>query len=325
MLAELAASGGGSVHLPVPPLMHATGSVTSFAAWGSGGSVVLLASRSFDAVELLETIARERATSVVIVGDVHARPMLETLDAKPDGWDLSSVRVLSSTGAMWSASAKERLAAYLPRALLVDTLGSSEAIGIASSVSRAGEPATTARFAITDDTRVVTEDGEWVVPGSGEQGLLARRGATSLGYYKDEAKTASTVRVIEGQRWMVPGDWATVETDGTITLLGRGSGTINTGGEKVFAEEVEEVLKEHPSVRDVVVVGIPDERFGQAVAAIVEPELGATPVLAELVAHTRARLAAYKAPRRLLVVPSIERHANGKVDRVSWQERASRG
>lgn len=315
-------TGPGPVHLTSPPLMHGTGSMTSFAAWSSGGCVVLLPNRSFDAAELFDTIERERANSVVMVGDVHGKPMLDALDAEPHRWDLSSVRVLSSTGSMWSALVKERLSQYLPRALLVDTLGSTEAPGIASSVTRAGESATTAIFAVTDDTRVVTEDDRWVHAGSGERGLLARRGPTSLGYYKDESKTEATFRTIDGERWLVPGDWATVEHDGAITLLGRGSGTINTGGEKVFAEEVEEAVKQHPSVRDVVVVGVPDERYGEAVCAVVEPEPGEVPELDDLVAVVRGRLAAYKAPRRLIVVPSLERLANGKVDRTAWQERA---
>jgi acyl-CoA synthetase (AMP-forming)/AMP-acid ligase II len=318
-------NGPGPVHLPAPPLMHGTGSMTSFAVWGCGGSVALLEGRRFAADELLDTVVRERATSVVIVGDVHAKPMLSVLDAEPTRWDLSIVRVLSSTGAMWSAPVKERLLAYFPRALLVDTLGSSEAPGIAASVTRPGEAAVTARFAVTDDTRVLGEDGRWVEAGSSERGLLARRGPVSLGYYKDEAKTATTVRVIDGQRWVVPGDWATVGTDGSITLLGRGSGTINTGGEKVFPEEVEEALKAHPSVRDVVVVGVPDERYGETVCAVVEPEPGHTPVLDELVDVARAHLAGYKVPRRLIVVASLERQANGKVDRSDWQRRAAGG
>jgi fatty-acyl-CoA synthase len=313
----------GPVHLPAPPLMHATGSITSFAAWGSGGSVVLLPGRSFRAEELFDAVEREHASSVVIVGDVHAKPMLDALDAQPERWDLSSVRVLSSTGSMLSGPVKERLSSYMPRALVVDTLGSTEAPGIASSVTRAGEAASTASFRVTDDTRVVTDDDRWVAPGSGERGLLARRGPTSLGYYKDDAKTAKTFRTIDGERWLVPGDWATVVADGTIALLGRGSGTINTGGEKVFPEEVEEALKTHASVRDVVVVGVPDERFGETVCAVVEPEPGAAPNLDELIAAVRTHLAAYKAPRRLLVVPSLERLANGKVDRTAWQKRAS--
>jgi fatty-acyl-CoA synthase len=316
-------SAPGPVHLPAPPLMHATGAITSFAAWGSGGSVVLLTGRSFDPAELFDTIERERANSVVMIGDVHGKPMLDALDAEPDRWDLSSVRVLSSTGSMWSASVKERLSAYLPSALLVDTLGSTEAPGIASSVTRPGQAATTAIFAVTDDTRVVAEDDHWVEPGSGDRGLLARRGAISLGYYKDHAKTATAFRVVDGQRWLVPGDWATVEADGTITLLGRGSGTINTGGEKVFPEEVEEALKEHAGVRDVVVVGVPDDRFGETVCAVIEPESGYEPDLHALVAIVRTRLAGYKAPRRLIVVPSLERLANGKVDRTAWQARAT--
>ena len=316
-------TGPGPVHIPAPPLMHGTGSITSFAVWGCGGSVVLLRGRSFAPVELLDTVVAERAASVVIVGDVHGKPLLDTLDRQPSRWDLSPVRVLASTGAMWSAPVKERLSAYLPRALLVDTLGSSEVPGIAASVTRPGEKAVTARFAVTDDTRVITENDRWVAAGSPERGLVARRGPASIGYYKDEAKTATTVRTIDGERWIVPGDWATVGDDGTITLLGRGSGTINTGGEKVFPEEVEEALKTHPSVRDVIVVGVPDERFGETVCAIVEPEAGHSPVLEELAAVARAHLAGYKVPRRLIVVPSLERQANGKLDRAAWHARAS--
>jgi 3-oxocholest-4-en-26-oate---CoA ligase len=316
--------GAGPVHVPVPPLMHATGAVTSFAALGSGGCIALLPSRSFDAVEALDVIAGERAASVVIIGDVSAKPLLDALDADPTRWDLSSVRVLSSTGTMWSAQVKERLSAYLPRAILVDVYGSSEAIGVASSIMKPGEKGETARFAASDDARVISEDGtRFLEPGSHERGLLARRGHTSLGYYKDDAKTATTVRMVDGQRWVVPGDWATLEDDGTITLLGRGSGTINSGGEKIFPEEVEEVLKEHASVRDVVVVGVPDDRFGETVAAVVEAEPGQGVSLAVLAEHARSRLAGYKVPRRLLVVPTLERPANGKVDRVAWQRRAA--
>src|SRR5262245_22655401 len=319
----LAEAGTGPVHVPVPPLMHATGSVTSFAVFGSGGSVALLPSRSFDAVETLEVIAGERAASVVIIGDVSAKPILDALDAEPDRWELSSVRVLSSTGTVWSASVKERLSAYLPRAILVDVYGASEAIGVTSSIMKPGSRGETARFDGTDDARVVSEDGtRFLEPGSGERGLLARRGNTSIGYYKDDEKTSTIVRVIDGQRWVVPGDWATLDADGTITLLGRGSGTINTGGEKVFPEEVEEALKEHSAVRDVVVVGVADDRFGETVAAVVELEAGHDLTLDELAAHARERLAAYKVPRRIAIVPSLERAANGKVDRVEWQRRA---
>ena len=180
----------------------------------------------------------------MIVGDVHGKPMLDALDAEPERWDLSTVRVLSSTGSMWSAPVKERLSAYLPRALLVDTLGVDRGAGdrvVGDPCPAKPRPRRSSRSPTTRACSPRTSDGS--TPGSGERGLLARRGATSLGYYKDEAKTATTFRIIDGQRWLVPGDWATVEADGTITLLGRGSGTINTGGEKVFPEEVEEALK----------------------------------------------------------------------------------
>jgi acyl-CoA synthetase (AMP-forming)/AMP-acid ligase II len=204
--------------------------------------------------------------------------------------------------------------------------GSSESVAVASSITPPGGRAETARFAARADVRVLSGDGtRFIEPGSSEHGLLAREGATPLGYYKDASKSVTTVRVIDGRRWVVPGDWATIDADGTITLLGRGSGTINSGGEKVFPEEVEHVLEAHPSVRDVVVVGVPDDRLGETVAAVVEPERGHDVTLATLADHARSRLAAYKVPRRLFVVESLDRLANGKVDRTEWQRRAAAG
>jgi acyl-CoA synthetase (AMP-forming)/AMP-acid ligase II len=301
--------------------MHGIGSVTSFQAMSSGGCIVTLASRVYDPVELLDTIERERVTTVALVGDVMTRPLVEALDASPGRWDLSSLRIMSSSGAMWSASVKEALLRHAERLVLVDTLGSSESVGMAASLTTTGGTASTGRFAIGEDTRVITADGRFVEPGSGEEGLVSKRGHTSFGYYKDPDKTSATYRVIDGVRWMTPGDVATVESDGTITLLGRGSGCINTGGEKVFPEEVEEALKGHPAVRDAAVVGIPDERFGEVVAAVVEPEPGgAAPDPDALTAHVRERLAPYKAPRRILVVPSIDRLVTGKHDYKRWKE-----
>jgi 3-oxocholest-4-en-26-oate---CoA ligase len=174
------------------------------------------------------------------------------------------------------------------------------------------------------DTKVITDDGRFVEPGSGEQGMLARRGRTSLGYYKDEAKTDATFRVVDGERWLVPGDAATVEADGTITLLGRGSVSINTGGEKVFPQEVEDVVTAHPAVRDALVVGVPDDRFGEAVVAVVELEGEASEIDAEAIrAYARERLAGYKVPRQVLVVPSLERQVTGKPDYQRWKRDAT--
>jgi acyl-CoA synthetase (AMP-forming)/AMP-acid ligase II len=203
---------------------------------------------------------------------------------------------------------------------MIDSLGSSEAIGMASNTTTAesaaatGGAATTAKFALGPNTKVLTEDGREVLPGSGERGRVALRGRTPIGYYKDEAKSASTFITFEGVRWSIPGDWAEVEADGTLKLYGRGSQCINTGGEKVFPEEVEEALKTHPTVADAAVVGVPNERFGEAITALVEAKPGAVLDDAALIAHVREHLAAYKSPKRILPIDTIGRAANGKLD-----------
>jgi acyl-CoA synthetase (AMP-forming)/AMP-acid ligase II len=223
---------------------------------------------------------------------------------------------------MWSAASKEGLLRHHPKMLLVDSFGSSEAISMGTSVSTGTEAAKTAKFTLSDRTRVLADDGTWVQPGSGVRGLVAIKGRTPIGYYKDPEKSAGTFRVIEGERWSIPGDYAEVEPDGTLTLLGRGSVCINTGGEKVYPEEVEEVLKEHPSVRDAVAVGVPDERFGEAITAVVELGPGEPLDEAAIVAHVKSRLAAYKAPKHVLAVDTIGRAANGKVDYKRLKEHA---
>ena len=217
---------------------------------------------------------------------------------------------------MWSQETKEGLLRHHPMMLLSDGFSSSEAIGMGQSVSGGGQGvAKTAKFALGPRARVVSEDRtRWVEPGSGEAGLVALKGPNPLGYYKDEAKTAATFVTIDGERYSIPGDWATVEADGSLTLLGRGSVCINTGGEKVFPEEVEEVLKQHPSVADAVVVGVPDEKFGEAITAMVEARPGATVDEADVIAHVRTKLAAYKSPKRVFEVATIGRAPNGKVD-----------
>ncbi len=299
------------------PLIHGTAGLTSLTTLTQGGCVVLLTSRSFDADEAWRTVEAERVTNLVIVGDVFARPMVDALDAASAAgrpYDLSSVRVVLSSGVMWSAPVKHALLAHKPDLTLVDTLGSSEAVGIGVNVSRGDERPRTARFRLSDNARVFTEDGRAVEPGSGERGLLAVGGPLPLGYYKDPDKTAATYRELDGRRWSVAGDWATVEADGTITLLGRGSQCINTGGEKVYPEEVEETLKEHPEVVDCNVVGVPDERWGEAVVAVVELAPGSRIGDEEIVAHAREHLSGYKLPKRVVRVPRIERSPNGKTD-----------
>ena len=300
--------------IPCAPLMHGTGLFTAMSALSSAGSIVLLEGRSFSATELLNTVERERVTECSIVGDVFAKPVLRELDAHPGHWDLSSLWLMVSSGVMWSAEVKAGLLRHQPRLVLVDTLGSSEAIGLARSATSAKGVASTAGFQLGADTQVLDDRGRPVVAGSGDIGLVALRGRGPVGYYKDAAKTASTFRIIDGVRWSIPGDWAAVEADGTVRLLGRGSGCINTGGEKVFPEEVEEALKRYPFVRDAVVVGVPDERFGEAVVALVELDDGAAFDETALIASVKTTLAGYKAPKRVVHVETIGRAANGKAD-----------
>jgi fatty-acyl-CoA synthase len=303
-----------AVTLPACPLMHGTGQFSSLITMNLGGTIVTLPSRHFDVHELLSEVERHRVSSIVIVGQAFAAPILEHLDAHPGRYDLSSVMMISSSGVMWSQENKEGLLRHVPQAVLFDSLGSSEAVGLGGSVSTVGGASRTASFQLGPNCAVFTEDGRRVAPGSGEQGLVAVGGFIPLGYYRDEAKTAQTFRTFEGRRWSVPGDWAEVNTDGTLKLLGRGSVCINTGGEKVFPEEVEEALKTHPAVRDAVAVGLPDPRFGETICAVVEAEPGSEPDLDTLAGHVKASLAAYKAPRHLVVVDTIGRAPNGKVD-----------
>jgi fatty-acyl-CoA synthase len=304
------------------PLMHGTGQFSSLIAMNLGGAVVSLPSRRLDVAELWSEVERTRANAIIIVGQAFAGPMLEHLDANPGRYDLRSVRLISSSGVMWSQENKDGLLRHLPGAILFDSYGSSEAVGLGGSVSAQGTAAETAKFLLGPTCAVFTEDGRRVAAGSGERGLVAITGFIPLGYYKDEAKTAQTFRTFEGVRWSVPGDFAEVNADGTLRLLGRGSVCINTGGEKVFPEEVEEAMKTHVGVRDAVAVGVPDPRFGEAICAIVEPDGDRAVDPAELSAHVRERLAAYKAPRHVVVVDSIGRAPNGKVDYKRLKELA---
>ncbi|MGH8919236.1 MAG: AMP-binding protein, partial [Actinomycetes bacterium] len=300
--------------LPGPPLMHGTALFTAFSVLNSGGSIVLSETRSFSAPDMLDTISREGVTQISIVGDAFARPLLAELDANPDRYDLSALWLIVSSGVMWSAEVRAGLLRHHPGLTLVDSLGSSEALGMGRSTSGKGSTPGTAGFQLSPETRVLAEDGSQVEPGSGRRGLVALPGRGPIGYYKDPEKTAGTFRVIDGKRWVIPGDFATVEADGSVRLLGRGSVCINTGGEKVFPEEVEESLKRHPGVRDAVVVGVAHERFGEMVVGVVEPEPGTAPDPVDMIAWVRERLADYKSPRHILLVDTIGRSPSGKVD-----------
>jgi 3-oxocholest-4-en-26-oate---CoA ligase len=299
--------------------------------------VVLLESRKYDPVELLDTVEREHVNGLVIVGDPFSRPLLAALNAQPGHWDLSSLAMVISSGAMWSESIKEELLAHHDGMLLVDAFSSSEALGMGMSISGKGNAAATAKFTLGPDVKVLADDGTEITPGSDEIGVLALGGRNPLGYYKDDEKSARTFRVVDGVRYSVPGDFAQVDADGTIHLLGRGSVCINSGGEKIFPEEVEEALKTHDAVRDAVVVGIPHPTFGEQIVGVIELAGGpgaagngaggangaggvggaggaAAPTEADLINHVKERLASYKAPRRVRVVDTIGRAPNGKVD-----------
>ena len=302
------------VSVPCCPLMHGTGMwVGAMPALNTGGTVVLLEGRHFEADELLRVVERERVTRLAIVGDAFARPILRAMESaaeRGDLPDLSSLTQISSSGAMWSAEIKDGLTRYTA-AVLADGLGSTEGGGYGSVATDRETAGTTARFTPSPDTLVLGPDDRPLEPGSPEPGLLATRTAAK-GYYKDAEKTARTFKQIDGADYVITGDFATLHEDGSITLHGRGSNCINSGGEKIFPEEVEEALKTHPAVDDCYVVGIPDERFGQRVVAVAGCRSTASED--ELRAHLRDALAGYKIPRQIVVVDHVQRAPNGKAD-----------
>jgi len=324
-------NGNAPVHLPASPLMHGTGQFTTFQSLFLGGTIVTLEGRHFDPDELWRVVAREKVTNMAIVGDAFAKPMvraLEEAEARGEPYDISSVRLTISSGVMWSAPVKQALMDRQPM-ICFDSLGSSEGVGFANAISTPGAETETAKFTIGTYAKVLTEDGREVEPGSGEIGLLAVGGHIPTGYYKDPAKSAATFREHDGSRYSIPGDYATVEADGTVTLLGRGSVCINSGGEKIYPEEVEEAVKHHPAVDDCVVVGVPDDRFGEAVTAVVSVRSGDTvDAPAILDAVDDSGLARFKRPRHVVVVDDVPRAANGKVDyqwaKTTAKERVAR-
>src|SRR5262249_7314225 len=239
--------------LPACPLMHGTGQFTAFNALSGGGAIVTCDGQKLDPIELWSTAAARETAAIAIVGDAFAKPMLRALDAEPGRFDLTPVKLIVSSGVLWSPAVKQGLLRHLPHALLMDSFGSSEAVGFGTELTTKDATVQLGRFRLGPNCKVFTEDGREVVPGSGEVGYVARSGPIPLGYYKDPKKTAETFRTFQGRRWSVPGDFCSVEADGTLTLHGRGSVCINTGGEKVYGEEVEETLKLHPAVRDAVV------------------------------------------------------------------------
>ncbi len=307
------------------PMMHGGGQWVSWITFYGGGTVILNVEHHFDPVQVWRIAARERALTVMVVGDAMARPLTEAIDRLPPDVDISGVISVGSGGSILSPAIKNELRAKLPHVFVLDSFGASET-GAAGSVMDMDGPAQGPRFTVNEEMTVLDETWRPVEPGSGRQGMLARRGHIPLGYWKDDEKTAATfVTDPDGMRWVIPGDHAVIEADGTITMLGRGSVCINSGGEKIFPEEVEMALKAHPAVFDAVVVGVPDDRFVERVAAIVQVRDGhPTPTLEELQQSCRSHIAGYKVPRQLHVTDVVPRTPVGKPD-YRWAKRLALG
>ncbi|MFN8040637.1 MAG: acyl-CoA synthetase [Acidimicrobiales bacterium] len=323
------ASPGQLVFMNTPPLMHGAAFVGSFMQLFQGNINVLVP--KFDPTDVWRVIARERVNSVLIVGDAMGRPMIESLEAiEADGeeLDLTCLLSLSSSAAIFSPTVKQRYLERFPNLVITDSIGATESgmngivtVGKDNTAMKGGPTVTPMK-----DTVVLDDDLKPVQPGSGVIGKVARGGNIPLGYYKDPVKTAETwITAADGERYAMPGDFATVEEDGSITLLGRGSVCINTGGEKVYPEEVEQTLKAHPDVYDAIVVGVPDELWGQRVCAVVQPRAGAEVSLEALGAHCRDHLAGYKVPKELHVVAEVQRSPSGKPDYPWAKELAQAG
>ena len=314
LLVALKAVGPQGRMLPACPLMHGTGLLSGLSAMLSGGTIITLTAPGLDPEELWQAVDQHRAERIAIVGDAFAKPMLKILDDAPGRYNLAHVQALVSSGVMWSTEVKRGLLHHMPQAMMVDNFGSSEGIGFGSSIMATGAEIETARFAMGSRATAFDADDNEIVPGSGVTGIVAVREPVPVGYYKDPEKSARTFRTIRGVRYSMPGDWCLVEADGTLTLLGRGSACINTAGEKVFPEEVEEAIKTHPSIDDALVIGVPDEKWGQAVTATVTLNAGYEFDEEGLKAHVRQHLAAYKTPKRVFVSSVAFRAPNGKAD-----------
>jgi acyl-CoA synthetase (AMP-forming)/AMP-acid ligase II len=315
-LAKAAAANPPMIRYPIPPMIHGA---TQSATWMSifSGQTTVLAPE-FNADEVWKAIHDHKVNLLFFTGDAMARPLLDALQEahdKGEDYDLSSLFLLASTAALFSTSIKEKLLELLPNRVITDSIGSSETgFGGTSIVAKGEHHMGGPRVTIDHRTVVLDDEGNEVTPGSGVRGVIAKKGNIPVGYYKDEKKTAETFKTINGVRYAIPGDYAEVEADGTVTMLGRGSVSINSGGEKIYPEEVEAALKGHPDVFDALVVGVPDPRFGQHVAAVVQAREGVRPTLAELDAFVRSEIAGYKVPRSLWFVDEVKRSPAGKPD-----------
>ena len=310
-------AGTGVVSMPSCPLMHGTGIwIGAMMPHIGGANVITMKSRSFDAVEMLETVEAKKASMTVVVGDSFVKPIIRAIDdaaAKGRTYDLSSLKLMLSSGVMWTAEVKEELLDRVEHLVLVDAMGSTEG-SMGTQISMKGLPPQTAKFSQMPTTKVFTDDDREVQPGSGEIGKVAAGGSVPFGYYKDPEKSAKTFRTINGVAYSFPGDLAMVAEDGSLILLGRGSQVINSGGEKIFPEEVEEAVKRVPGVLDCLVVGLDDEKFGQAVTAVASIAPGQNVDEATIIAGVKNQLAGYKAPKRVVFVASVPRAPNGKAD-----------
>ena len=307
--------------LPIAPLMHGA---SQWAVMGQSfvGNRIFLVPR-FDPHEVWALIEHEKVNMVMITGDAMGKPLIEALDEPGVAYDLSSLIGITSTAALFSSSVKDAFFSRFPNLVMTDAIGSSESGNNGISMIKPGGTAMKSGPTVssTGGTVVFDENLERVKPGSGVIGKIARSGDIPIGYYNDPVKSAEVFITVEGKPFVMPGDFATVEADGSVTLLGRGSICINSGGEKIFPEEVEAIVRSHPDVMDAIVVGAPDERFGQRVAAIVEPRRGrAAPTLEVVQEHCRQHVAGYKVPRQLHVVDKIERSPSGKPD-YPWANR----
>jgi acyl-CoA synthetase (AMP-forming)/AMP-acid ligase II len=315
-LAKAAAANPPMIRYPIPPMIHGASQSATWMSIFSGQTTVL--APEFNADEVWRTIHDHKVNLLFFTGDAMARPLLDALLAHQDEsneYDLSSLFLLASTAALFSPSIKERLLELLPNRVITDSIGSSETgFGGTSIVAKDAPHSGGPRVTIDHRTVVLDENGNEVKPGSGVRGLIAKKGNIPVGYYKDEKKTAETFKTINGVRYAIPGDYAQVEDDGTVTMLGRGSVSINSGGEKIYPEEVEAALKGHPDVFDALVVGVPDARYGQHVAAVVQARPGSRPTLSELDSFVRAEIAGYKVPRSLWLVDEVKRSPAGKPD-----------
>ncbi|MFD8649851.1 acyl-CoA synthetase [Streptomyces mirabilis] len=311
-LAERVAAGGeGITFFPTPPLMHGTSTLTAFIGFNFGQRVVI--HRKFAPEEVLRTVEREKVTSMSLVGDAMLRPLIDALRGPMKGTDCSSMFSVSSSGAIMSETVREQFQSLVPNVMLLNNYGSSESgfNGTATADSGAGQGF---RLRVNSRTQVV-DPATYEPVAVGEPGRVAQRGHVPLGYYNDPKKTAETFFQKDGERWVLLGDMATVDEEGIVTVLGRGSQCINTGGEKVYPEEVEQALKSHPDVYDALVAGVPDEKWGNHVAAVVQLREGAgSPSLEDIQTHCRSHLAGYKIPRQLVITDTIQRSPSGKAD-----------